>query len=658
MSIALSAERARQLQYPPEGLREDLLLLELDDQLLAGVAKRGCVGLNVAAAFESAAKQRRRRRNPATNSQRPLHPYPHTNPHMDPHSLVIKGDPSDTAVLVTHDRTYAVKRVETTNTLLLVPPDGHRPESAFPPTQAAVGGGTPLPAAAAPPPDSTPARDATQRTPIAPAAAAAPAPTPGTINGGLQTQLERAEAGAARSLPIVASAVARAHLEVAPTVPRLAALERLLDERPYGLEDEDDNEEDDSDGSGDGEQPLPDASVAALHDPSPPPRPGVYSFARLLARVQASPAELKAALRELGAVRLGGGGGAGAGVNGGACCWRRVDPGYASAMLEMALATAAAEGWPLNALPLRAMQRELRGSGYRPRLVRHCLELFGERRVGVVGAAVGAAAGTTAAAPVPASATPVEVVGSCNPAAFGSLVPPPAQPAATAEVVFALDARRVCLLFARRLLLPPAAPPLAPGVPGPAVDMAQFLARWRADVRRATGGAVLSSAGGGGQPLRPLRAMLLGEALAEGDDGWWWGAEDGDDEEEEAKKGKEEDEEMEEAEEQEVQVKEEGGGGGDKKRRRRGGDAAAAAGRSRPPEAATLRLFPADALPPEPEARFRALFAARPRWLRRDLDPYLSALTRGGAATADALLLRHARASQRTPAEPVTYSAR
>lgn len=40
-AIALSTTRARQLQYPPEGLREDLLLLEVDDQLLADVAKHG-----------------------------------------------------------------------------------------------------------------------------------------------------------------------------------------------------------------------------------------------------------------------------------------------------------------------------------------------------------------------------------------------------------------------------------------------------------------------------------------------------------------------------------------------------------------------------------------------------------------------------------------
>lgn len=40
-TIALSTTRARQLQYPPEGLREDLLLLEVDDQLLKDIAQCG-----------------------------------------------------------------------------------------------------------------------------------------------------------------------------------------------------------------------------------------------------------------------------------------------------------------------------------------------------------------------------------------------------------------------------------------------------------------------------------------------------------------------------------------------------------------------------------------------------------------------------------------
>ena len=37
-------------------------------------------------------------------------------------SVVIKGEPAAEAVLCSEDRTYALKIVETTNSLLLVPP--------------------------------------------------------------------------------------------------------------------------------------------------------------------------------------------------------------------------------------------------------------------------------------------------------------------------------------------------------------------------------------------------------------------------------------------------------------------------------------------------------------------------------------------------------
>ncbi len=41
---------------------------------------------------------------------------------LDTRSVVIKGEPSAEAVLCTAQSTYAVKIVETTNSLLLVPP--------------------------------------------------------------------------------------------------------------------------------------------------------------------------------------------------------------------------------------------------------------------------------------------------------------------------------------------------------------------------------------------------------------------------------------------------------------------------------------------------------------------------------------------------------
>ncbi len=72
---------------------------------------------------------------------------------------------------------------------------------------------------------------------------------------------------------------------------------------------------------------------------------------------------------------------------------------------------------------------------------------------------------------------------------------------------------------------------------------------------------------------------------------------------------------------------------------------------------AKVRHFPASALPRDPAARFAALFAARGRWVRADLEPYLAGMCVPGC-TAESLLLKYARASQRTPAEPMEFSAR
>ena len=79
-----------------------------------------------------------------------------------------------------------------------------------------------------------------------------------------------------------------------------------------------------------------------------------------------------------------------------------------------------------------------------------------------------------------------------------------------------------------------------------------------------------------------------------------------------------------------------------------------------PPTATVVRLEAA-ALPAEPGARFSALFAARPRWTRAELDPYLG--SNGGWAsppgvTVEALLLAHARAAQAAAGEETFFSAR
>jgi hypothetical protein len=41
---------------------------------------------------------------------------------------------------------------------------------------------------------------------------------------------------------------------------------------------------------------------------------------------------------------------------------------------------------------------------------------------------------------------------------------------------------------------------------------------------------------------------------------------------------------------------------------------------------ALVRLFPVVELPSDPEARFAALFAQRPRWEADELEPYLAGM--------------------------------
>jgi len=73
--------------------------------------------------------------------------------------------------------------------------------------------------------------------------------------------------------------------------------------------------------------------------------------------------------------------------------------------------------------------------------------------------------------------------------------------------------------------------------------------------------------------------------------------------------------------------------------------------------ARAVRLCEGD-LPLEAGARFKALFAARERWTLAELGPYLGAVVGPGEA-ADAVLIRHARATQSAePGGAETFSAR
>ncbi|KAL4439418.1 hypothetical protein ABPG77_008747 [Micractinium sp. CCAP 211/92] len=75
------------------------------------------------------------------------------------------------------------------------------------------------------------------------------------------------------------------------------------------------------------------------------------------------------------------------------------------------------------------------------------------------------------------------------------------------------------------------------------------------------------------------------------------------------------------------------------------------------PSPRRIKHFPLAALPADAPGRFAALFAERARWEWEDLAPYIQSL-RGPGQTAEALLLKYARATQQRPTDPVTYSMR
>lgn len=188
--------------------------------------------------------------------------------------LCLKGGPDEEAVLCSASRTFAVKSVETTNLVLLVQQE----------EEGASQGGAPPPAPALGSHDPN-----VQPTP------------PGQLTG-LATQLSK-NAGAARCAPVVACAVAGAHLELVPAAPRLHRLDALLGAALYGGE-----------GSpqeraqwGGGEAPAGSAAAAAADmeaDGGGGCSPGLTQQ-ELQAAVQCSVGELRAALRERRALCLG-----------------------------------------------------------------------------------------------------------------------------------------------------------------------------------------------------------------------------------------------------------------------------------------------------------------------------------------------------------------
>ena len=322
-------------------------------------------------------------------------------------------------------------------------------------------------------------------------------------------------------------------MELVRAPPRFEPLAEALAEAAYGARHHG------SDGS---------ASAAARADPPLPPPP---TYAALLALTPASDAELK---RELAARRV-------VGVPGGGV--RAVEPAYFSSLVDAAVATAGAAGWPLASLPTASLMAALVDDGFD---------------------AVIATAGVAA----------LVAAGPCPDAPPGA--PPRLPPTAAA------DQHTLRVHTARKLLTERAE-----------WDAPSFEAAWRDAL---PGGVAADGGGGGGgggdndekesSPPSALATALAGHAIL------------------------------------------------------LPAPPPSAHPGAAPPTATVVRLEAA-ALPAEPGARFSALFAARPRWTRSQLDPYLR--TSGGWApppgvTVEALLLAHARAAQAAAGEETFFSAR
>ncbi|GIL64365.1 hypothetical protein Vafri_18331 [Volvox africanus] len=233
--------------------------------------------------------------------------------------VVIKGGEEDEAVLVTSCRTYAMKLVETTNLQLLVGPQQHENET----------------------------EQGLDKTEDAAAAEVVAGEVPG-YGSGLMTQWNHFRSASCQD-PVKVNATSTSHIELVEVAPRLEALRGLLWQRPYGMEDERVEAE-----GRDTEMGEAAGRTAAG-----------YTFEGLLAMVQASPEELRAALVSEGALELGG-------------CWRAVDPNYLGSLLELVLLTAEQDGMTPSALRASRLVASLQSEGYRPALVRHCLSVYGK----------------------------------------------------------------------------------------------------------------------------------------------------------------------------------------------------------------------------------------------------------------------------------------
>ncbi|PNW72477.1 hypothetical protein CHLRE_16g684155v5 [Chlamydomonas reinhardtii] len=387
---------------------------------------------------------------------------------------------------------------------------------------------------------------------------ATPPGRPRGMSQGLQTQWNSFRT-AEESAPVVVSATSTSHIELVEVAPRLAPLRQLLWQHPYGLQDEQVAEEagpaagEDGDGQEGGGDDGPQRKRRRTGAGGGGARG--YTFEELLEVVQASPEQLLAALAAEGALLLRG-------------RWRAVDRTYLGELLEHLLLAAEQEGMPLTGLREAPLAASLRGDGYHPAVVAHCLGVYGSRVLEEQGD----------------KEQGDKEQGDKEQGDTGRQAASTSGAGGSVAGVWALDATKVCIHFAHKVLSSGSNGGGSGGLglalgSGRSMGLQEFLALWGRAVPEAL------------QPQLGLD-LLRAETLVEGT-----GSE------------------------------------------------------------ARISSFPSAALPSDPAQRFSLLFTVRPRWAWTDLEPFLAGIKVPGQS-AEAVLLRFARASQATPDSPLMYTAR
>ena len=268
-------------------------------------------------------------------------------------SLSFKGAPDDEAVLCTSDRTFLVKRVETSNTLLVMQPAGGIDRTVVGDVEGEDDRDLDHPSDSDGPTPKRRRRDS---------AAAADNGTPAAAENGNGTPA--AENGTPALPDLTAYAEASSHLELVPTEPKLDAMWLALRSPPHAYAGADVDRDADAAWAAS----LDDTEFGEEGVPDPPPRG--FTLDELDADARASRAEIQSAL-DVGPAFRGDDG-----------RWRGIDEEYLEHAMDIAVVTAQGNGWELGAIPGGAVANAMIADGFPAAVTAKALATFCSRAGG------------------------------------------------------------------------------------------------------------------------------------------------------------------------------------------------------------------------------------------------------------------------------------